>query len=463
MGTALQIVRGVILARLLGPAGLGVIATVGVVIAYAGYADLGMGRVPLREIPLALGAGRPDEAEKWRFYGLVTKTSSATLAAFALAAYVLIRWSTLSPDLRYGLLTACLVLITSAVSAEQQLILQADQRFGRLTAVIVATAAVSLVGGVAGALVADIRGVFVSQVVAFAFGCGLSLWLAGLPRSFRIRAAFLRRILVAGIPYALIAFVGYNLINIDQVMIASLLGSDALGVYVIVLYAGSALALFPNALAGAVGTRLMRRWGEEPNLEAIEGLTWRPVAGLSSVMPVLCALTWAVGPLLILWILPEYSQAIVPLRVYVVGVFFLGLNVGTSNVLFALNKHKYYIPIVAGCVALNVGLDFAFVGWFGWGLVGIALGSVCTYAAYWMTHTTLIRHFFGESVAGSLAANLKSGWPGFALGAADLIAWATGNISGRTYVFGLALTALCLALLLVRWKKTGSWMSGRRG
>ena len=462
LATALLLVRGVVLARLLGPASLGVLATVGVVVAYASYADLGMGRVPLREIPLALGAGRAGQAEEWWFYGLVTKTAFATLAALGLATYVVLRWSTLSPDLRYGLMTACLVLVTSAVAMEQHLILQAHQQFGRLTTLMTTTAAVSLVGGIVGALLAGVRGVFISQVVAFVFSCGLSLWLAGLPRSFPIRTAFLRRMLAAGIPFALIAFVGYNLINIDQVMIATLLGSDALGIYMIVLYAGSALALFPNALAGAVGTRMLQRFGEEPTLEAIAGLTWRPAAGLSVVMPLLSALAWAAGPWVILWILPAYSSAIVPLRVYVVGAFFLGLNVGTSSVLFALNKHKYYIPIVGGCIALNVGLDLAFVVWFDWGLAGIALGSVCTYAAFWMTHTTLIRHFFGQSVPRSLANNLVNGWPGFALAAANLVAWATGNIQGPAYLFGLALIAVFTGAFVIRWRDAGSWMSDRR-
>lgn len=462
LSTALLLARGILLARLLGPANLGVYATVGIVIAYASYADLGSGRVPSREIPLALGGGQAQEAEEWRWYGLAASTATALLAAICLAGYVVVRWSSLQADLRFGLLTACVVLVSSALNSEQQVILRAQQHFGRLNALLVLTATVSLVAGLVGAVAAGVRGVFVSQVVAFSLAAAASLVLGGLPRPRPIRAAFLSRLLKAGIPFALISLVGYNLINIDQVMVVALLGGNALGTYMPVLYAGSAVALFPNALLIAMSSRLLQRYGRDSTMEAIAGLTWRPVQGLAAVMPLLCGLAWVLGPWGIEWFLPDYASAIGPLRVYVVGVFFLGLNMGTSSVLYAINKHKYDIPIVAGSIVLNVLLDLAFVGWAHWGLMGIALGSMSAYFAYWMVHTMLVRHYFGYRIRPSLILNLASGWPGFALAAANVAAWATGNLWGSARWFGIVLLGGCVALAVVRWRGAGLWTIGRR-
>jgi O-antigen/teichoic acid export membrane protein len=457
LSTALLLARGLLLARLLGPAGLGVYATVGIVIAYAAYADLGMGRVPAREIPLALGAGQNRKAEEWRWYGLVSSTGCALLAAGGLAMYVAIRWSSLQPDMRFGLLTACIVLVTSALTTEQQVILRAQQRFGRVTALLVLTAAVSLVAGVVGAVLADVRGVFVGQVVAFACAAGASLVWGGLPRPMPIRAGFLWRLLKAGIPFAVINLVQYNLINIDQVMTVALLGGDALGTYMPVLYAGTAVALFPNALVFATGSRLIYRFGEVSRMEAIAGLTWRPVKGMSVVMPVLCALAWILGPWGIELFLPAYSSAIGPLRIYVVGMFFLGLNAGTGSVLFAINKHMYDIPVVIGCIALNVGLDIAFIKWWHLGLSGIALGSAFTYAAYWVAHTLLVHHYFSHQIRYSLFHLLASGWPGLALALADLAAWATGDFSSPISLFWTLVLALSVAVFFVRLRRAGGW------
>src|SRR5512140_189799 len=128
VSTALQLARGLLLARLLGPASLGIYATVGIVMTYGAYADLGMGKVAFREIPLALGAGDHRKAEESWWYGLVTTTSAAVFAALGLAVFVLVRWDSLQPDLRFGLLTTCIVLVSSALTNEQQLVLRGQQR-----------------------------------------------------------------------------------------------------------------------------------------------------------------------------------------------------------------------------------------------------------------------------------------------------------------------------------------------
>lgn len=452
VSTALQLVRGILIARLLGPASLGVYSFVNIFISYASYADLGMGRVPSREIPLALGAGHSEKAEEWRWYGAFATTACALLAAAAIAAYVAIAWDSLDATLRIGLLTACVVIVTSAFAVEQQVVLRAYQYFGRLNALVMFTAVVSLVAGVAGAWIAGVRGVFISQAVAYLLAAAVSLVLAGRPRPSRVRLGFMWLMLKAGIPYAVINLVGYNLINVDQIMLVALLSQEALGVYMPVLYAGSAVAIFPNAVVVATGSRLIRRFGEFGTMESIAGLTWRPVKGLSVSMPILCALAWVFAPLGIVWVLPEYVDAIPSLRIYLVGVFFLGLNMGTGSTLYAINKHMFDIPVVLGCIALNVILDIVFVNQLGFGIAGIAMGSAFTYCAYWLAHTALVHRFFGHGWKRAAWSCLSTGWPGFALAAVTVLAWMTDSLDNTVDLAGLLVVIAAGVLLAFRWR-----------
>ncbi len=462
LSTALLLVRGILLARLLGPANLGIVSFVNIFIAYASWADLGMGRVPSREIPIALGAGHPEKAEQWRWYGAFATTVCGTLAACGIAVYVAINWFTLDDDLRFGLLTACVVIVASAFTGEQQVIMRAYQRYDRLNALVVFTAIASLATGVAGAWIAGVRGVFVSQAVVYSLAVVVSLGLAGRPRPSKVRARFLGSMVVAGIPYAVINLVGYNLINIDQILLVALLSKEALGMYMPVLYAGSAAALFPNAVVVATGSRLIRRYGEFRTMESINGLTWRPVRGLSVSMPVVCALGWLFAPLGILLVLPEYVEAIAPLRVYLVGVFFLGLNMGTGSTLYALNKHMYDIPVVLGSIALNVALDVVFVTWMGLGLIGIALGSAITYFAYWIAHTMLVHHYFGHHWRRATLLCLSTGWPGLVLAAVTALAAVTGSLSSTLDPLGVLLFVAAAGLFALRWKEATRWTLSRR-
>lgn len=440
---AAQAVRVLILASLLAPSELGTVALIALVLAYSQYCDLGIALAVGRQIPLSLGAGKDHEALAWRWYGLAAKLMGSVSFGLVLVVIVTAKWSELNPGVRFGLLTVAVVAVLQGVIMALQVILAANQRFGRAAILLVTLGTANLTAGVAGAAVNGLRGVFIGQVIAYSATVVVGFVLAG-----RIVASPLQRrrvwmLLKIGVPLAALIFAGYNLVNIDQVMVVSLLGREDLGIYALVLYGGSALYLLPSALAAVIGPRLLRKFGEFGTAESIYELTWRPVKILALAMPILIVALCVLGPLVIQHFLPAYSAAIAPLRIYSVGMFFLGLNLGVSTTLVAFNKHARNVPIMALSIGLNVAIDLAFVGLLHWGLMGIALGSALTYFVYWMAHTTLVRWYFHQTPRTALLMNLKSGWQGFVLAALTLAAWATGAIETTTllscafYFFGL--------------------------
>lgn len=455
-GTFLQMLRGLILAGLLGPAGLGTVALVNLFLSYAAYSDLGMASAVGREIPLSLGAGHNREALEWRWYGLVAKFVSSCIVGLGMAIYVLLRWSDLSTALRFGLLTAAVVVVFQGLVAVWQIIFQATQQFGRSTLIILAIAALSFVAGVVGAELAGVEGVFAGQLIVFVLVASLCFALGGLPRRTHLSRSKLILQVKVGVPLALLAIVGSNLVNIDQVMVAALLGTRELGLYTLVLYGGNVLFLLPSALAISVGPRLLRGYGEAADSARLTMLTWRPVDVLASVLPAAITTIWILGPAVIVHFLPEYASIVAPLRVYLVGMYFMGINLGVSTVLLALNRHRYNIPIIAASIGLNVLVDLYFVSVLGLGLMGIALGSAVTYFAYWMAHTTLVRWFHGERPPRAMVANLVSGWPGLALAAITVVSWAFGTLdqsrpwSEMTLFFGSVLIGFA------RWRLGGA-------
>ena len=455
-GSLLQMLRGLILAGLLGPAGLGTVALVNLFLSYAAYSDLGMASALGREIPLSLGAGNSREAFEWRRYGLTAKFVTSSIVGLGTAIYVCLRWSELSAVLRFGLLTAAIVVVFQGLVATWQVIFQATQQFGRSTLVTLAIAALSLIAGVVGAEFAGVRGVFLGQLIVFVLAASLCFALGGLPPRVHLSRSKLVFLLKVGVPLALLALVGSNLVNIDQVMVAALLGTRELGLYTLVLYGGNVLFLLPSALSISVGPRLLREYGAAADSARLTMLTWRPVDVLASVLPAAIALIWILGPAVVVHFLPDYASIVAPLRVYLVGMYFMGINLGVSTVLLALNRHRYNIPVIVACIGLNVLVDLYFVSVLGLGLIGIALGSAVTYFVYWMAHTTLVRWFHGERPAHAVVANLASGWPGIALAAAVIVSWAFGILDQSrpwlemTLFFGSVLAGLA------RWRFGGA-------
>lgn len=449
---ALQMLRGILLAGMLGPTGLGNFAMVGLVLAYSQYADLGITLAVGREIPLALGEGREQKAQQWRWYALVCKLIAEAVFACILAVALVVGWDSWPAGLRFGLVTALVVVILQGVVVVTQTVLRARQLFLHEMVVTVTLAITLTLGMVAGGVSYGIRGVFVGQLLGFVLAACLGLALWGMPRAGRLQLRRVKQLLTVGVPLAMLTFMGYNLIYVDQVMVLWLLGRRELGIYSLALYAGSALFLLPASVAGAVSPRLLRRYGEQPAVEAIRAYTWRPVGVLSLALPPAIMVVWLVAPIVIVAFLPDFGSVIAPLRIYVVGMFFLGLNYGVSSTLIALNKHRYNIPILLACVTLNVVLDIALVAGLGLGLEGVAVGSLVTYSVYWMAHTTLVRWFFDERPASAVRRNLETGWPGLVLVVLLLLVGSTGRLGEVDAVLSTGLLVLTTAMSLARWR-----------
>lgn len=447
----LMMLRGLALAAILGPHDLGIVALIGIVLAYTQFADLGIGLAIGREIPLSRGAGHDEEVRRWYWIGLLARLVGTGVVGLVLAVVSGLGRFGSSSSLDFGLRTAAVVAVLQGTVLLNQATLQALQRFGRSAAIMVVLAVALLAGTVGSAAAWGVRGAFVGQLLGFALAAVVAFVLRGRWRPVHLQRRWVVHMLAVGFPLACLDLVGYNLIYVDQAMTAALLGTYQLGVYTPALYAGSIVALFPGVVAAVVGPRLIRRFGEAGRLDSIREFTWRPVWFLSVWLPPAVALVWVTAPPLIERYLPDYRGSIAPLRVYVVGAFFLGLNLGASSTLLALNKHRYNIPILAGCLALNVVLDLAFVRGLGFGLVGIALGSLLTYATYWMVHTAMVRLFLGQSLSEAIVANLRSGSPGLLLIGFLIIAWRSGTLDQGVALVGFALLAVSTALAVVRW------------
>jgi len=446
----LQLVRGVLLASLLTPAEFGVVAVVGIVTSYSTYADLGLSAAVIRQIPIAEGAQDTAGVRIWRWYALFFKLAAEFALSAVLLGVVLLQWDSLRPDLRFGLLTAAFVCVLQGVVVAQQTVFEAMRQFGRSAVLLTSFFGLNLVAGVLGARLMGTRGVFLGQVVAFAVavvvGVALGGWAAREPLQ-RERVRLLARI---GIPLAVLNFFAYNLVYVDQVMVAALLGRSSLGTYMMVLYVGSALGALPLALGGVVSPMLMERYGAEGNAEAIREYTWRPVRVLALALPPLIALMWIAAPAVVTLLLPLYAESIAPMRIYLTGLFFYCLNLGVSSTLLALNKHLFNVPIVIACIGVNVGLDIVFVGHLGWGLNGIALGSAVTYFVYWMAHTTLVRRYYHQRIVEAVARNLVSGWPGFMIAALVVLAWRLGYLDISRPLVEMLYLAPVLVVTVVR-------------
>ena len=227
LAAAAQIVRGVVLAGALGPSGVGVLATVAIVLSYAQYCDLGIAQAVGRQIPLS--EGRVEEVDSWTWHAFAAKLVTSATVGLVLLAVAVTGMSSTGGGLRFGLAMAAVIVVLQGIAAVQQYVFLARRWFGVAAVTNVTNACASLALGIAAALSFGVRGVFVSQVLALAVTVLAGLLLAGLPRVEQLEGDKFRTLLRVGLPLAVLTFAGYNLVWIDQLMVIMLLQRRDLG------------------------------------------------------------------------------------------------------------------------------------------------------------------------------------------------------------------------------------------
>ena len=414
--TLLRIARGVVVAGVLGPASMGIVAIGNLVMNYGQYADLGVGQAVGREMPMAFGRADPEEADAIAWYGMLARLVAGLAVSLVCFVWVLGPWSS-SETLELKLVVAISGIAT--IVAGEMTILQtigrSEGRFGVAVRIGVVFAVFNFVAGVIGAYVAGAVGATVSGLLAAAISTAYG-WVRLRPSGDRgVRWDKLTALVRIGLPLALLTFMAFNMENIDQVMILGLLDRTSLGLYAIVLQAGGLITLAGLSVSNVIGPRLLKRFATHGTTDSIRTLTWKPTLALSALMPTVVSLAWLAGPWFIVLALPRYSPTIAPFKIYMAAMYFLVLNLGVSTTLLALNRHRRNVPIMLGCILLNVVVDIFLVRQLHMRLEGIAVGSLLTYAVYWMLHTGLVRWYFEGTMSAVVRLNLSLMWPGLVL------------------------------------------------
>ena len=386
-------VRGMILARLLGPTSFGLIALLSLVTTWGQYSDLGASLVAERDLVELAARGSDRAARRMESTLRGARLACAGLTSCALVALAFVpQPSAADPQaVRFGLLVAAAVLPMQALLAAQLSILRARRNFRAHAAITATTAACNLASAVVGALWWGLGGVFVGQIAASALNLLISLRPAGRAFAFPTAPEF-RYFFRQGLPLAVLAFAGYNIVYIDQVLVTRLMSTNAVGLYSLVLFMGSLYLLLPQAVAAVLGTDLLAEHAVLPSQLGLRQLAWRPVLVLSLVYPGIILVGWLALDVLVSSFLRAYAGVLPAGRVYLAAVALLGINNGVSTLLIATRRHMANLPIIVVTLAFNVVVDVVLVKGYSLGLLGVALGSLCSYALYLLLHLTFALH-----------------------------------------------------------------------
>ncbi len=338
VSTCLNMVGGILVARLVAPATLGLFNGIGLVLRYAPLLQLGITTGLYRELPYYIGKGEPNRAraiaataQGWALVvgGLV----SAVL--FGIGGWQFLRgehwlaaaWST------QAILAVFLFYKTSYLLATYR----TSHEFARvaLVGVVESSATFALIVLVA---VLGFYGLCLRAAVAGAIGTALLHYWRPVRVRPRLNLGDMKRLLFVGAPI-LAAGQLYQLWTvINSTLVFRLAGAEGMGLYSLVGMAGSALGILPLAVAQVLFPRMTEQFGRTGSVRGSLRVAVKPVMITTiGLIPIVLMAQWMVEPAIRL-VVPRYVDAVPAVRWGL--VLPLLTNLQAVNAIFTIVKRQ---------------------------------------------------------------------------------------------------------------------------
>ena len=284
------IVRSILIMRLIGPLGRGVQREAGLYMGYAANADIAFRHGLSKDLPLAIGAEDDQRAGEIEEAAFVAVTVTTAIAALGMLVYAL--WlCTGSWELRVAFAISAGILLIQELTQLYWCVLRSWSNFAPLAVGELVRTAAQLLLMVAGAALLGVTGVMLGMLAA---GLVLLVYLHRVSHILvQVRMDWPRiwRLLLVGLPIAVISFSDYLLRTVDGAIVVGHYGSERFGYYTLAMQMATYLFAIPRAAGFVIWPKVLEAYGASEDSVARHRKVLLPTIASAAIMPALVIIT----------------------------------------------------------------------------------------------------------------------------------------------------------------------------
>lgn len=352
-------------------------ALVVALLVYAPSLLLGVVNGMSRELPLLIGEGSKEAAER-----TVAAAWAATMAATTVIIVGAMVVAAAAPTVLGSSLLVGILAASTIIFGTQQFILRSRLRFDASSAQQATFGALILIA--AGFLL--VVGAAEFRTTAFLYGGALlvaillGLTLAPPPLPPRLDLDEMRRLVSIGFPIMLAGLVFSLFVTLDRWIAIALLGPQRAAPYALASLIAAAMLVVPTVISQQTYPRMAIARGAGASTAVLRTMARRQgYFAAATVAPIAVAIglfAWLGIPLL----LPTYGSAASAVVVLSLGFIVLGYLTGYGNYLNVVGGQWRYLG--AQLIGVASAVSLMFVGGRLFGLLGIALGMSLSHVVY---------------------------------------------------------------------------------
>ncbi len=391
------LVKGFIVARILGPEGNGLWQHFVLISEYAQYSHLGALPGLNKVLGRRVGEGDEDAARVARDTGTGAVLGAALVLWAGLIAFVVVKGPELAPHDRWGLPILGFIVLVEQISFTYQALLRAYSRIKIISAVATVFAFANLALSLTLLPKYKVIGLLVGWAITRFLTTAWMIHRSGFRFRPVIDRACLKLMLVTGLPIFFFHLTRVGLRNIDRVLVDNVLEKSQLGIYGLAVTLSGLIRYVADAIGFVIYPIFLRTYGETRDPRALEPNLVRPTELLALFVPIALGFSWLVLHLPVLWLLPEFVPAIDIYRLLTFSMAFSCLAVLPGFYLMAIDRQNWLVPMGLAVVAFDFFAGRALID-RGWGLTGVA----ATMGIGSMAYCTAVLLYSGTFALGSL-------------------------------------------------------------
>lgn len=394
-------------ALVLGPALWGLWQGVKLIIQYGSNMHLGVLNAMHREVPILRGKGDTQEQlEVTRVAGSFGLSVGTVLSALIVLSTFLLE---LSPELKLSLRFVGVLVFVSYLNAYYGILLRAHNQFGVLSVMAGITGLGNLLS-VALILLFGLTGFLTGQLLTMTAATAYGFSHSPANLAWRWDNRVLKGLVVVGFPIMLMNLSYFVFTTIDRLVILALLDTRALGYYSLGYLAFAPLMMLFSVSGTVLYTRFGEKYGQAESPAALQRYVALPVEKLAQGTAVLLGGLFLALPFLVQVFLPAYLPGLWAAQVLMVGLFFAGVSQVPGYMMLTVGKATTRLAILVGSFIINGSAAYLAV-LLGFGLVGVAAGSIVGYLAFLVASTVSVMRSLEATAQGTAAVLVRVAAP----------------------------------------------------
>ena len=373
---ALYVVRGVVLARLLGPESFGVWSSMSLVRRFVRYSPLGSIHGMVQLAPRADGHGDRVRATRYRETAVGFGLGAALLSAVLIMVIAYGGAGPSDPTRRHLWLGFAVVLIGSQLYEIRLAVLRSQQEFITASMIRIGVAVSSTVLGAVAAWRFGLPGFLVALGTSYAM---VLMFKARSLQRPKVDLPTARELIGTGFTIVGAQLLQALMRNVDKILVWAVLGSRALGIYAVPFYLVSLTLLLPTGVTTVAYPRILEQTARKASYTPAWPYLERAMVLIGQLVCPVLALLFLTLHLPITWWLPDYASAIAPGRVLLLVGFFPIIAALPATVLLSLQEQRKLIVLRGAAVIVSTIVVTATLA-SGGDLVGVALATAPGFA-----------------------------------------------------------------------------------